>query len=140
MVSPPDYSDAFDPTGKDAKTLEKCITSRIDSYTDLYDDELWLLFKRDFTSWTEGDLRNVPMPSLFKLRKILRSNGVFVAKDRRTPEIPLAEAKDREETYEWEEKDVISLLQQYEQLNSLNLQLNYAKAIENLQNCATRAP
>ncbi|KAL3708371.1 hypothetical protein TMatcc_006355 [Talaromyces marneffei ATCC 18224] len=42
MVSPPDYSDAFNPVDKDTKTLEKCIAARIEGYSDLYDDELWL--------------------------------------------------------------------------------------------------
>jgi hypothetical protein len=110
MVSPPDYSDAFDPANKDSKTLEKCITARIEGYSDLYDDELWLLFQQEFASWTEQHLRHAPMPSLFKLRKTLRSNGVYVAKDQRHPAIPLAEASTEVERHQWTENELIQLI------------------------------
>ncbi|EEA25422.1 hypothetical protein PMAA_065320 [Talaromyces marneffei ATCC 18224] len=103
MVSPPDYSDAFNPVDKDTKTLEKCIAARIEGYSDLYDDELWLLFQQEFVLWTEQHLRQAPMPSLFKLRKTLRSNGVYVAKDQRHPAIPLAEARAEAERHQWTE-------------------------------------
>ncbi|KAE8549770.1 hypothetical protein EYB25_008294 [Talaromyces marneffei] len=140
MVSPPDYSDAFNPVDKDTKTLEKCIAARIEGYSDLYDDELWLLFQQEFVLWTEQHLRQAPMPSLFKLRKTLRSNGVYVAKDQRHPAIPLAEARAEAERHQWTESELIQLIQQREQPNSPDLHITYGETIERLRNPTNRAP
>jgi len=140
MVSPTDYSDAFDPTGKDTKTLEKCIAARIEGYSDLYDYELWLLFQLEFAPWTEQHLRQAPMPSLFKLRKTLRSNGVYIAKDERHPAISLAEAITETERHRWTENETIQLIQQREQLNSPDLYITYSEMIERLQNSTNRVP
>uniref|UniRef100_A0A093V6J0 Transposon Ty1-NL2 Gag-Pol polyprotein n=1 Tax=Talaromyces marneffei PM1 TaxID=1077442 RepID=A0A093V6J0_TALMA len=80
------------------------------------------------------------MPSLFKLRKTLRSNGVYVAKDQRHPAIPLAEARAEAERHQWTESELIQLIQQREQPNSPDLHITYGETIERLRNPTNRAP
>jgi hypothetical protein len=50
------YSRTFDPTGKDEETIEKCISTRTEEYTDMYDEDLWIIFHEEFATWNEKTL------------------------------------------------------------------------------------
>lgn len=133
-----EYGSSFDPNGKNNKAIENCIIARTDVYKDLYDEELWLLFKEEFTLWTEQHLRQAPLPTLFKLRSTLRSNGIYVIKNRDHPAISLAAAAVQDDMHEWTENEVIRLIQHRELLNSPNLNLAHGEAIQRLQNSTNR--
>jgi hypothetical protein len=43
-----DYTKTFDLMDKDAKTLKKCVLARIEAYKDLYDEDLWHVYREEF--------------------------------------------------------------------------------------------
>ncbi|EED20730.1 conserved hypothetical protein [Talaromyces stipitatus ATCC 10500] len=135
-----DYSKSFDPTDKDAKTIEKCIIARIEDYTDLYDEDLWNTFREDFSTWTEGAFRIAPLKTLINLRDTLRTNGVYVAKGRQHAATTLSETIAESEQHEWTESEVIYHVQRRGTFSSLNIELTYGPAIRRLQATTPKAP
>lgn len=74
------------------------------------------------------------MNYLFNLRSVLRSNGVYVAKDRRPQATALAEIIGQSDMHEWTEREVIQHVRQRGSFNSPNIDINYGSTIRSIQN------
>ncbi|EED20818.1 hypothetical protein TSTA_040120 [Talaromyces stipitatus ATCC 10500] len=124
-----DYSKSFDPTDKDAKTIEKYIIAQIEDYTDLYNEDLWNTFREDFSTWTEGAFRIAPLKTLINLPK-----------GRQYAATTLSETIAKLEQHEWTESEVIYHVQRHGIFSSPNIELTYGPAIRRLQATTPKAP
>lgn len=127
-----DYTKTFDPKDKDANTLEKCVTSRTQKYTELYDYDLWDTFKDDFAEWTEAILNTMSRIPLINLRDTLRTKGVFVACEQSVV-TALYNVISHQEQHTWTDTDITYHILRRGFFQSPNIEIMYGPMIRRLQ-------
>ncbi|KUL81694.1 hypothetical protein ZTR_09664 [Talaromyces verruculosus] len=126
------YSRTFDPTDKDEETIEKCISTRTEEYTDMYDEDLWIIFHEEFATWNEETLRSAPYKTLTKLRDTLRTNGVYVARNGHAASA-LSATLTEPEQHIWTEEQIKYHILRQETFDSPTINLTYGDLIRTTQ-------
>ncbi|KAF3400645.1 hypothetical protein DPV78_005731 [Talaromyces pinophilus] len=128
MVTDTDYTD-WHPSDKDCKEIETCVLARYKVYAERYGDDLWFIFKTNFEEWTADDFKKCSIPYLADLRKILRTNGVYVPK-RGPPMKALIHTLAQPEFHEWTESEVVQHVQLKGTVKSPSIHLQFSLSQE----------
>ena len=109
-----------------SKEIDDYITFKITEYIhyNFQDDELWELYQEDFKGFSIATFKDCNQPGIRKLRALLRSNGVWVRKDRRkTVAESLYNTLQEEEPAEWTTQEIEEYIRTTGRFNSA--QINY---------------